>query len=126
MSPEYNLLMRTLYLAGVYLYMMPLGMGVAKGDSFHGWGFRWSSLWCCYGTAIESFAKLADSIFFKVPKYVPNHLILKIFHVFQQQLYWTLMCYEVLLVFLSLRYGLLLASAFMSETCSWSLSAPDA
>ena len=53
---------------GVYLYLMPLGTGNAKSDSMHGWGFRWSSLWCCYGTAVESFAKLADSIFFRQPR----------------------------------------------------------
>ena len=29
------------------------------------WGHRFSSFWCCYGTAVESFAKLADTIFFR-------------------------------------------------------------
>ncbi len=51
--------------AGVYLYHMPMGRaGVVKADNFHGWGYRFSSFWCCYGTAVESLAKLADSIFF--------------------------------------------------------------
>jgi len=44
---------------------MPMGRaGVVKADNFHGWGYRFSSFWCCYGTAVESLAKLADSIFF--------------------------------------------------------------
>lgn len=50
---------------GVYLYHMPMGRsGVAKADNFHGWGHRFTSFWCCYGTAVESLSKLADSIFF--------------------------------------------------------------
>lgn len=29
-----------------------------------GWGNPFDTFWCCYGTGIESFTKLADSIFF--------------------------------------------------------------
>ena len=29
-----------------------------------GWGTPFDSFWCCYGTAVESFAKLADDVFF--------------------------------------------------------------
>jgi len=29
-----------------------------------GWGTPFDSFWCCYGTAVESFAKLADGVFF--------------------------------------------------------------
>ena len=29
-----------------------------------GWGTPFDSFWCCYGTAAESFAKLADGVFF--------------------------------------------------------------
>ena len=28
-----------------------------------GWGTPFDSFWCCYGTAVESFAKLADGVF---------------------------------------------------------------
>eukprot|EP00884_Botryococcus_braunii_P007106 jgi/Botrbrau1/16397/Bobra.0387s0007.1 len=49
---------------GVLLYLMPQGTGQTKGQSSHGWGFPLRSFWCCYGTSVESFVKLADSIFF--------------------------------------------------------------
>ncbi|CAA7407967.1 unnamed protein product [Spirodela intermedia] len=50
---------------GVMIYMLPLGVGVSKARSFHGWGTRFDSFWCCYGTGIESFSKLGDSIYFE-------------------------------------------------------------
>ncbi|PNW84899.1 hypothetical protein CHLRE_03g163150v5 [Chlamydomonas reinhardtii] len=50
---------------GVYLYLLPMGHGNSKSDNLHHWGFPFHSFWCCYGTIIESYAKLADSIFFK-------------------------------------------------------------
>eukprot|EP01043_Picozoa_sp_COSAG02_P084898 COSAG02_NODE_22648_length_745_cov_1.015480_1_plen_127_part_10 len=51
------------------IYMTPLGSGVSRPlANWHqdngGWGGKNSSFWCCYGTAIESFAKLGDSIYF--------------------------------------------------------------
>ncbi|XP_010673596.3 uncharacterized protein LOC104889952 [Beta vulgaris subsp. vulgaris] len=68
---------------GVMIYMLPLGHGVSKGRSYHGWGTQFSSFWCCYGTGVESFSKLGDSIYFeergKVPglyviQYIPSTL----------------------------------------------------
>ncbi|KAG2499174.1 hypothetical protein HYH03_002755 [Edaphochlamys debaryana] len=50
---------------GVYLYLLPMGHGNSKSDNLHHWGFPFHSFWCCYGTIIESYAKLADSIYFK-------------------------------------------------------------
>ncbi|XP_065196675.1 uncharacterized protein LOC135828155 [Sycon ciliatum] len=50
---------------GVSLYMLPLGAGNSKPAAAHGWGTPFDSFWCCYGTAVESFSKLTDSIFFK-------------------------------------------------------------
>ena len=49
---------------GVSLYMLPLGPGNSKPGAAHGWGTPFDSFWCCYGTAVESFSKLTDSIFF--------------------------------------------------------------
>ncbi|XP_024520409.1 uncharacterized protein LOC9659119 isoform X1 [Selaginella moellendorffii] len=49
---------------GVMIYMLPLAPGSSKATSYHGWGTPFSSFWCCYGTAIESFSKLGDSIYF--------------------------------------------------------------
>jgi hypothetical protein len=53
---------------GVFIYYLPLASGLWKGDNGHvwtkGWGDRFNSFWCCYGTAVESFSKLADSIYF--------------------------------------------------------------
>ncbi|KAG2492010.1 hypothetical protein HYH03_009740 [Edaphochlamys debaryana] len=50
---------------GVFLYLLPLGSGQSKADNGHHWGYPLNSFWCCYGTAVESYTKLADSIFFK-------------------------------------------------------------
>ncbi|KAG2499166.1 hypothetical protein HYH03_002747 [Edaphochlamys debaryana] len=50
---------------GVFLYLLPMGTGQSKSDNIHHWGFPFHSFWCCYGTVIESYAKLADSIYFK-------------------------------------------------------------
>lgn len=50
---------------GVMIYMLPLGHGVSKGRSYHSWGTQFNSFWCCYGTGIESFSKLGDSIYFE-------------------------------------------------------------
>eukprot|EP01121_Diplochlamys_sp_Union-15-3_P016405 TRINITY_DN5567_c0_g3_i2.p1 TRINITY_DN5567_c0_g3~~TRINITY_DN5567_c0_g3_i2.p1 ORF type:complete len:854 (-),score=129.71 TRINITY_DN5567_c0_g3_i2:82-2265(-) len=44
---------------GKYIYYMPLAGGFVKG-----WGDPYNSFWCCYGTMIESHAKLGDSIYF--------------------------------------------------------------
>jgi DUF1680 family protein len=51
---------------GTMVYMSPLGKGVSRPQANwdQGWGTPDDSFWCCYGTAIESFAKLGDSIYF--------------------------------------------------------------
>ncbi|XP_027343409.1 uncharacterized protein LOC113855979 [Abrus precatorius] len=50
---------------GVMLYMLPQGRGVSKAKTNLGWGNKFDSFWCCYGTGIESFSKLGDSIYFE-------------------------------------------------------------
>lgn len=37
---------------GVMIYMLPLGNGRSKADSYHGWGTRFNTFWCCYGTGV--------------------------------------------------------------------------
>lgn len=67
---------------GVMLYLLPLGAGVTKGNSSRGWGTPLNSFWCCYGTGIESFSKLADSVYYTetatqalvVARYVSSYL----------------------------------------------------
>jgi DUF1680 family protein len=51
---------------GTMVYMTPLGNGVQrpKANWGQGWGNANASFWCCYGTAIESFGKLGDSLYF--------------------------------------------------------------
>jgi hypothetical protein len=49
---------------GVVLYLLPMGAGQGKGGSTRGWGSPLHSFWCCHGSSVESFAKLADSVFF--------------------------------------------------------------
>ncbi|KAL8530722.1 hypothetical protein ACS0TY_007674 [Phlomoides rotata] len=50
---------------GVMIYLLPLRPGASKPGSIHGWGTKFDSFWCCYGTGIESFSKLGDSIYFE-------------------------------------------------------------
>ncbi|XP_009125873.1 uncharacterized protein LOC103850835 [Brassica rapa] len=50
---------------GKMIYMLPLGKGVSKAVTYHGWGTPYDAFWCCYGTGIESFSKLGDSIYFQ-------------------------------------------------------------
>ncbi|KAK4753694.1 hypothetical protein SAY87_001798 [Trapa incisa] len=57
---------------GVMIYMLPLGQGVSKAVSYHGWGTKFNSFWCCYGTGIESFSKLGDSIYFEEKGQTPG------------------------------------------------------
>ena len=55
------------HVVGGMIYMTPLGNGVSKALAdwkTMGWGSKNASFWCCYGTAIESFGKLGDSIYF--------------------------------------------------------------
>ncbi|KAL3850097.1 hypothetical protein ACJIZ3_011979 [Penstemon smallii] len=68
---------------GVMIYMLPLRPGGSKARSYHGWGTKFSSFWCCYGTGIESFSKLGDSIYFEeegkdlglyIIQYIPSSL----------------------------------------------------
>lgn len=49
---------------GVLVYLTPMGAGQTRGASSHGWGSPQHSFWCCYGSAVESFSKVADSILF--------------------------------------------------------------
>ncbi|XP_051118501.1 uncharacterized protein LOC127242834 [Andrographis paniculata] len=62
---------------GVMIYMLPLGRGSSKAQSFHGWGTPNDSFWCCYGTGIESFSKLGDSIYFEEKAKVPTLYIVQ-------------------------------------------------
>ncbi|XP_030952817.1 uncharacterized protein LOC115975906 isoform X2 [Quercus lobata] len=62
---------------GVMIYMLPQGRGVSKASGFHGWGTKNDSFWCCYGTGIESFSKLGDSIYFEEEGEVPSLYIIQ-------------------------------------------------
>ncbi|KAJ0020168.1 hypothetical protein Pint_31152 [Pistacia integerrima] len=62
---------------GVMIYMLPLNRGNSKAVSYHGWGTRFNSFWCCYGTGIESFTKLGDSIYFEEQGKVPGLYIIQ-------------------------------------------------
>ncbi|CAL9168435.1 unnamed protein product [Musa hybrid cultivar] len=63
---------------GVMIYMLPLGRGHSKARSYHGWGTKFDSFWCCYGTGrIESFSKLGDSIYFEEKRTTPSLYVLQ-------------------------------------------------
>ncbi|CAK9145306.1 unnamed protein product [Ilex paraguariensis] len=62
---------------GVMIYMLPLGHGKSKARSNSGWGTKFDSFWCCYGTGIESFSKLGDSIYFEEEGKVPGLYIIQ-------------------------------------------------
>jgi DUF1680 family protein len=44
---------------GVMIYMLPQAPGHSKAVSYHGWGTKYDSFWCCYGTGN---IKIATSI----------------------------------------------------------------
>ncbi|XP_042492094.1 uncharacterized protein LOC122071757 isoform X2 [Macadamia integrifolia] len=62
---------------GVMIYMLPLGRGDSKARSYHGWGTKFNSFWCCYGTGIESFSKLGDSIYFEEKGKLPGLYVIQ-------------------------------------------------
>ncbi|XP_073139496.1 uncharacterized protein [Henckelia pumila] len=62
---------------GIMIYMLPLKPGGSKAVSYHGWGTQYDSFWCCYGTGIESFSKLGDSIYFEEGGNVPALYIIQ-------------------------------------------------
>nr|GMD20628.1 uncharacterized protein LOC109160191 isoform X1 [Ipomoea batatas] len=62
---------------GVMIYMLPLNPGASKAKTHHGWGTQFDSFWCCYGTGIESFSKLGDSIYFEEQGKVPGIYIIQ-------------------------------------------------
>ncbi|XP_050371523.1 uncharacterized protein LOC126789416 [Argentina anserina] len=62
---------------GVMIYMLPLGRGQSKAKSYHGWGSPFDHFWCCYGTGIESFSKLGDSIYFEEDGETPGLYIIQ-------------------------------------------------
>ncbi|KAJ0020169.1 hypothetical protein Pint_31153 [Pistacia integerrima] len=56
---------------GIMIYTLPLGAGTSKANSHYGWGTKFDTFWCCYGTGIESFSKLGDSIYYEEGGNVP-------------------------------------------------------
>ncbi|KAL6874164.1 hypothetical protein ACP4OV_014246 [Aristida adscensionis] len=73
---------------GVMLYFLPMGPGRSKSVSGKppsglpsknpgGWGGPNDTFWCCYGTGIESFSKLGDSIYFLEEGEVPGLYIIQ-------------------------------------------------
>ncbi|GER38331.1 non-reducing end beta-L-arabinofuranosidase [Striga asiatica] len=70
---------------GVMIYMLPFRAGGSKARGYHGWGNKFDSFWCCYGTGIESFSKLGDSIYFEEGK----DLLLYIIQYIPSTLNWT-------------------------------------
>ncbi|KAK6164206.1 hypothetical protein DH2020_001070 [Rehmannia glutinosa] len=62
---------------GIMIYMLPLVRGGSKAISYHGWGTQFDSFWCCYGTGIESFSKLGDSIYFEEEGKIPALYIIQ-------------------------------------------------
>lgn len=46
------------------LHLLYLASGGVKARNYRGWGTLFESFWCGYGTWIEYFSKLGDSIYF--------------------------------------------------------------
>ncbi|CAM6129674.1 unnamed protein product [Calypogeia fissa] len=74
---------------GVMIYMLPQAPGTSKAVSYHGWGTPYDAFWCCYGTGIESFSKLGDSIYFE--DYNTNLITLHITQYVSSNLSWDAM-----------------------------------
>lgn len=47
---------------GVMIYMLPLGRGKSKAVSYHGWGTKFNSFWCCYGTGLGLIVQIELSL----------------------------------------------------------------
>ncbi|MED6210867.1 hypothetical protein PIB30_068196 [Stylosanthes scabra] len=62
---------------GVMIYYLPQTPGASKAISRFGWGTKFDSFWCCYGTGIESFSKLGDSIYFEEEGKTPSLYIIQ-------------------------------------------------
>uniref|UniRef100_A0A0E0LDH5 Alpha-L-arabinofuranosidase B arabinose-binding domain-containing protein n=1 Tax=Oryza punctata TaxID=4537 RepID=A0A0E0LDH5_ORYPU len=73
---------------GVMIYFLPMGPGRSKSISGMptsglppknpgGWGDANATFWCCYGTGIESFSKLGDSIYFLEEGEIPGLYIIQ-------------------------------------------------
>ncbi|GAB2276794.1 hypothetical protein Dimus_011509 [Dionaea muscipula] len=62
---------------GVMIYMLPQQAGASKAVSKSGWGNRFEKFWCCYGTGVESFSKLGDSIYFEERGKVPGLYVIQ-------------------------------------------------
>uniref|UniRef100_A0A0D3GIN2 Alpha-L-arabinofuranosidase B arabinose-binding domain-containing protein n=1 Tax=Oryza barthii TaxID=65489 RepID=A0A0D3GIN2_9ORYZ len=73
---------------GVMIYFLPMGPGRSKSISGMptsglppknpgGWGNANATFWCCYGTGIESFSKLGDSIYFLEEGEIPGLYIIQ-------------------------------------------------
>ena len=57
---------------GAYLYFMPLGTGVSKASPqswrHTGWSTPFGDWWCCQGTGVEAFARIASMVFLQRPR----------------------------------------------------------
>uniref|UniRef100_A0ACD5UHS1 Uncharacterized protein n=1 Tax=Avena sativa TaxID=4498 RepID=A0ACD5UHS1_AVESA len=73
---------------GVMIYFLPMGPGRSKSISGAppsglppkmpgGWGGPNDTFWCCYGTGIESFSKLGDTIYFLEEGEIPGLYIVQ-------------------------------------------------
>ncbi|XP_059665212.1 uncharacterized protein LOC132311344 [Cornus florida] len=62
---------------GQFIYRLPLCSGCSKTVSHYGWGTKFDSFWCCYGTGVESFSKLGDSIYFEEEGKAPGLYIIQ-------------------------------------------------
>ncbi|XP_022740984.1 LOW QUALITY PROTEIN: uncharacterized protein LOC111292729 [Durio zibethinus] len=69
---------------GLYIYFFPQGRGVSKAISKWGWGTPFNAFWCCYGTAVETFAKLGDSIYFEEGGSTPTLYVIQFISSFLQ------------------------------------------
>lgn len=62
---------------GVMIYMLPQGPGKSKATSYHGWGTKFDSFWCCYGTGSVTFYLNLCSIFLFFYFAITDYLIFK-------------------------------------------------
>ncbi|EEF48866.1 conserved hypothetical protein [Ricinus communis] len=62
---------------GVMIYLLPQNPGGSKARTIHKWGTPDDSFWCCYGTGIESFSKLGDSIYFEEGSQIPGLYVIQ-------------------------------------------------
>lgn len=60
------------------IFTLPLGRGVSKARSQYGWGTKFHSFWCCYGTGDDLCCNLIAFVLFSQVLSHHSYMLLEI------------------------------------------------